>query len=112
MLPILRPCSGGSGVDIVGGPILACLRTTMRIRPGILLVAPPLPIFLSMAFLLPHLPIWTLPQFLGLLPPTRTLLLVAILPFPGLGLLGPNVIPGWHPDPVPYRLLPVARYTG
>ena len=65
-----------------------------------------------MVFLLPHLPVGTLPRFLGLLPPTATLLLIAILPFPGPGLLGPDVIPEWCPDPVPYRLLPVARYTG
>ena len=112
MLPVLRPYLGGSGVDIARGPILACLCMTMRIRRGILLVVLPLPIFLPMAFLLPHLPVWTLPQFLGLLPPTATLSLIAILPFPGPGFLGPIVILRWHPDPAPYRLLPVARYMG
>ena len=112
MLPVLRPYLGGSGVDIARGPILACLCMTMRIRRGILLVVLPLPIFLPMAFLLPHLPVWTFPRFLGLLSPTATLLLVVILPFPSLGLLGPDVIPRWHPDPAPYELLPIARYTG
>ena len=82
----------------------------MQIHPRILLVAPPLLIFPPVTFLLPHLPVSTLHRFLGPLPPTATLLLFAILPFPVPRLLGPNVILGLRLDLAHPRLLPIARY--